>query len=450
MQRYSDRENTSTNRARRHHPLSPPLGLRALAGAGALALLMAACGGDDAGTSEDGTVTLTFANWADTEDATRPGLQETLEQFEEEHPDIKIESEGIGFSDIGQQMVQRVQAGNPPDVAQLAGNDTFAVASTEALAPLGEHLDEETISAVNPADVEGGTYEGELVAFPWIDSPQGFWYNKGLMADAGLDPEQPPETIDELMDALAAIKEEFPGITPLGLDVTNRPFGLGANWAWMKTFGAEPFGESGANANSPEMVEYLSWMSELASNDYIEPGRKIGEFRPQAAQDEVAFIWDQDVFQGVVQDTNGMSDEEFFEAWGVTTLPTGPSGEPYSVNQGHQLVIFNNSENKEAAAELIEYLSTSEDAIVDYTMDTALALPPVTEPEGEVAELMDTPVRQSFIEDINPTFTVPPYGQTFSAGYGPVMAGLQQIVTSGADPADVAEDIQSKLESALD
>lgn len=419
----------------------------------ALALFAVACGGDDdsggTGGDDGGQVTLTFANWADTEDATRPGFQETIKQFEAENPDIKVESEGIAFSDIGQQLVQRVQAGNPPDVAQVAGNDTFALAATEALAPLDDVLSEEARSAVSEASLEGGMQNDMLVAFPWTDSPQGFWYNKKLMAQAGLNPDQPPATIDELTDALAAIKAEFPDITPLGLDTTNRAFGLGANWAWIEAFGARPFEGTEANADSPEMLEYLTWMQEMAQNGYITPGKKIGEFRPLAAQDQVAFIWDQDVLQGVIQDTNGMSDEEFFETWGVTTLPAGPTGETYSVNQGHQLVIFNESENQEAAAKLVEYLSTSEESVVNYTMGSALTLPPLAEPEGEPAQLLDTPIRQAFINDIIPTFTVPPYGQTFSQGYGPVMAGVQQVITSDAVPEEVAAEMQNQLEAVL-
>lgn len=438
----------ATRAARQHRTI------RTVAVVGAVALLAVACGSDgdnggDAGSGDGGPVTITFANWADTEDATRPGFQETIEKFEAENPDIKVESQGIAFSDIGQQLIQRVQAGNPPDVAQLAGNDTFALAATGALAPLDDLLGEDVRGAVNEADLEGGTHEDQLIAFPWIDSPQGFWYNKKLMADAGLDPNQPPATIDELMDALAAIKAEFPSITPLGLDTTNRAFGLGANWAWMKTFGAEPFAGTEANADSPEMVEYLTWMQEMAQNGYITPGKKIGEFRPLAAQDQVAFIWDQDVFQGVVQDTNGMTDEEFFEAWGVTKLPAGPSGESYSVNQGHQLVVFNDSGKKDAAAKLIEYLSTNEESIVNYTMGSALALPPLAEPQGEVAGLLDTPVRQAFLNEINPTFTVPPYGQTFSQGYGPVMAGVQQVITSDIAVEDVVAEVQNQLEAVL-
>ncbi|WP_298331845.1 sugar ABC transporter substrate-binding protein [Haloactinopolyspora sp.] len=435
--------------SRRH----PRRWLRGCAVGLAGAVLLAACGGgggDDDSSDADGPVTITWANWATAEQTTKPAIEQVIADFEAEHPDIKIESEAIAFSDIAQQLVRRTQSGNPPDIAQLSGNDTIALAATGALAPLDQFVDDELRASINEADLENGTYEDELVAFPWVDSPQGFWYNKTLMSQAGLDPAAPPATIDELNDAMAAIKQAAPDVTPLALDTTNRAFGMTSNWAWMKTFGAEPFTEDGAQADTPEYTAYLEWMRSLAENDYIVTGPKIGEFRPRAAQNQVAFMWDQNLLQGVIQETNGMSDEEFFDTWGVTTLPTGPAGESYSVDLGHQLVMFGQSEHQEAAWTFIEYLATSENAIVNYTLAEGASLPPLSDPQGEVAELMDTPVNQAYVEQIMPTSTKPPYGQAFSAAYDPVMAGLQRILTSDASIDEVAGATHDQLASVVE
>ncbi len=414
----------------------------------AVALALTACGGDD-DSSSDGRVTVTWANWATAEQATKPAIEQVIEDFEAKHPDIRIESEAIAFSDIAQQLVMRTQSGNPPDVAQLAGNDTVSLADTGALAPLDDFVDDELRARMNPVGLENGTHGGELLAFPWLESPQGFWYNKKLMAQAGLDPDSPPATIEELNEALAAIKETFPDSTPLAMDTTNRVFGLETNWAWMKTFGAEPFTDDGAQADSEEFAEYLSWMRDLSENDYIVTGPVIGEFRPLAAQNEVAFMWDQNLLQGVIQDSSGMSDQEFYETWGVTTLPAGPSGESYAADLGHQLVMFGQSEHKEAAWTFIEYLATSDNAILNYTLDAGAALPPLAEPQGRIAEAMSTPINDTFRDEIMPTYMTPPYGQQFSEAYDSIMAGLQQVLASGSDPEDVANEIHDRLEPII-
>src|ERR671910_1039416 len=85
-------------------------------------------------------VTITFANWASAEGTTRPGIEKVIADFEATNPNIEIQSEAISFSEIARQLVLRVRSGNPPDVAQIAGNDTILLAATGGLEPLGPHM----------------------------------------------------------------------------------------------------------------------------------------------------------------------------------------------------------------------------------------------------------------------------------------------------------------------
>jgi multiple sugar transport system substrate-binding protein len=417
----------------------------------AVVLALAGCGGDDdGGAAEGGPVTLTFANWASAEDATRQGMLDLIKRFEDANPDIKIKSESVPFSDIGQNLVLRVNSGNPPDVSQISGNDTFAVAATGGLADLDQSLSD-VKSQLLPDDVEMGTIDGKWVAMPWKDSPQGFFYNKKLMEEAGLDPNSPPATIEELDQAMAQVKQEKPDVIPLGTDTTNRTFGLASQWPWMLAFGAQPFTDGKASADTPEMRAYLEWISGVVKNDYTLPNRRIGDFRPLAAQGEVAFIVDQPLLKGVIQSTNGMKDKEFFDTWGVTTLPQGQTGESYSVPLGHQLVVFNKAVDDgkgEAAAKFLEFLATDAQAIKDFTIGVESSLPPLAEPGPEIQQLLDTPLYKAFQEKILPSSTLPVYGQVFSAGSTPVMAGVQTAFSD--EPVDsVASQMQAQLEGAI-
>lgn len=102
------------------------------------ALVASACGSGGDGGDSAGKATVTFANWAITEDATRPGIEKMISHFEEQHPDIDIESRGIPYSDIATQVLRQAQAGNPPCVAELQGNYTVSLAEADLLQPLGE------------------------------------------------------------------------------------------------------------------------------------------------------------------------------------------------------------------------------------------------------------------------------------------------------------------------
>lgn len=425
-----------------------------LAVAGALTMVAAACGSSHkSGNAGQGTapsaqhpVTITFANWADAETATKPGIESMISQFEASHPGITVQSQPISFTDIGHTLVLRQQSGNPPDVAELSGNDTFAVAATGALAPLGSYLKS---GVFNSTALDDGKYKGNVVALPWNSNPPGLWYNKTLMSQAGLDPNSPPTTIDQLMTDLAAVKAKDPGVIPLGIDTTNRSFALAVDWPWMQTFGATPFNGSTATANTPQMRAFLGFMQTLAQKGYITANHKIGYYRPLAAQNKVAFVWDQPVLQGVVQSTNHETDAQFFANWGVSTLPAGPGGKASTVDEGHQLVIFNHSAQKQADWEFINWLATDPAVVTGYTIKYESSLPTLANPSPQIKAAINTPIMQDFTNKVLPTVIQLPYGPTFSNAYTPIMSGVQSAVTSSTSPASIASSIQSGLQNAF-
>ncbi|MBP1883981.1 ABC transporter substrate-binding protein [Sinorhizobium mexicanum] len=390
-------------------------------------------------------ITLTFANWAAAEGTTRPGIEKVIADFEAANPEIDVVSEAISFSEIARQLVLRARSGNPPDVAQIAGNDTTLLAFTGALEPLDGYVKENLAANLKQGADAGLRDDGGLFAFPWNQSPAGFWYNKEIMQKAGLDPNKPPRTIDELTAALAAIKSSQPDVIPLAIDTTNRAFALSSNWPWMKSFGAVPVGEGATGAESAEMKAYLSWMRKIAQAGYIDPGRRIGEFRPLAAQGHVAFIWDQVLLKGVMQGASKMSDDDFYKTWGVTTLPAG-AGKPTTFEGGHQLVMFASGKQKEAAWKFIEYLATSPDAIANYTMSVNSSLPSIKATgKADLDAALGTPVFKAFSDEIIPTLAPQPYGPDFAAAATAIMAGVQEAVTGSQPIDDIAASIQLGL-----
>jgi multiple sugar transport system substrate-binding protein len=416
----------------------------------ALALVggLTACSssGGNSGHSKGGgssTSTVTFANWADAEPATRPGIRNMIKKFEKSHPKIKVKSVPISFSDIGHKLVLQVQSGNPPDVAELSGNDTFALAATGALAPLDSYASG-IKSSITPSEITGSTYKGKLIAMPWTVNPPGLWYNKKLLAGAGIS--KPPATMDQLSADLKAIHQKDPSVDPLGIDTTNRDFALTSNWSWMKAFGATPFHGSTANADTPQMKAYLTWLRQ--NKAYISAGHKIGDFRPLAASNKVAFVWDQPVLQGVVQSTNHASDSEFYKTWGVASLPKGPGGKSYTVELGHQLGMFNKAGNKKAAWTFMKWIATNPTAVADYTIKYESSLPPLKNPGSSVASKLNTPVFKAF-KALLPQITKPPYGPTYDEAYTPIMAAVQDAVTSSKSIDSLASGMQSGLKNAF-
>jgi multiple sugar transport system substrate-binding protein len=423
---------------------------RRMGGLAIAVLSVAALGAGVTAARAQDVVTLTFAQWDAAEQTGRAGMEALVKQFEDAHPNIKIEFESISFSDIEQKLLLQLRSGQSPDVIQTYGNYTSDFNAAGALAPLSDLAGPDYLAEFPPALEKTGEFGGKFVAVPWAIQPVGFWYNKKLMAEAGLDPNSPPKTIDELLTDLATIKEKLPDVVPMGIDSTNRVFGLDVNWPWIQTFGATPFDGSTANADTPEMKAYLTFMQTLAHKGYTEVGQKIGYFRPLAAQGKVAFIEDQSILEGVIKLTDkSITDQEFNDTWGVTTLPAGPSGKAFSVPQDHQLAIMAASKHQKEAWEFVKWMTRSEPADIHVIKNKA-AFPGAQQlPEAAATLLANDPSLQAFRDKITPTVVNPPWGPKYTKAFDPIMVGVQQVMTSDRSVDDVAAEMQASLTAAV-
>lgn len=423
---------------------------RALAAVAAVALAVsgvAACGSSGSGGGGGSSNVITFANWADAEPNTQPGIEAMIKAFEKQNPGITVKSEPISYTDIEHQLVLEVQSGNEPDVAELQGNYTFSLQATGALASLDSYANGSFSQSVIPQELDLGKIGGHLVAIPWTVGPFALWYNKKVMQQAGLSP-TPPSTWDELLSDLKAIHQKMPKIIAFGTDSTNRTYGLDQNWPIMKSFGGEPFHGKTATADSAGMKAYLQFMRTVAKDGYTPPNKKGGFFRQPAASNQVAFTIDGPYVKGVVQSTNHMTDQQFYDTWGIAPLPTA-TGQHYSAPTDHQLVMFNKAKNKSAAWKFMQFLATSQEGVLNYTLKYENSLPPLANPSGQIATELNNPIAQAFEKQVIPTVIRPDWGAGYGNAYSDVMTGVQSAMTSSDSIDSIASNMQNALKSDL-
>ncbi|MGX9182237.1 ABC transporter substrate-binding protein [Mesorhizobium sp. BHbdii] len=100
----------------------------------------------------------------------------------------KVSFEGVPFADYQNTIVQRFRTGN-------SGIDVFLVDPTYVptfsklgiLADLTSTFGERSKGILFPSDVQGATYNGQMLSLPMWESTQLLFYNKGLLAKAGLE-----------------------------------------------------------------------------------------------------------------------------------------------------------------------------------------------------------------------------------------------------------------------
>ena len=433
---------------------------RVAVGVAALALAATACGSSSAKSSSptstspaapgvsSGSGTVTFLNWADAESNTHPVIQKMIAQFESLYPNIKIVSQPVSYSNIAHQALLQAKSGNAPDVAEMQGNYTFQLAAAGVLEPLDQFASSSYQSAIIPQELALGKANGQLDAIPWTVGPFGMWYNKTVMAQVGIS--SPPTTLDQLLSDLAIVKAKDPSAIPLGTDTTNRTYGLDQNWSFMQTDGATPFNASSASVNTPGMIQYLTFMQTLGKDGYTLVNHLGGYFRTPAAHNQVAFDIDGPYLEGVVTSDTHESPAQFEKDWGLTTIPTGTTGKAFSVPTDHQLVMFKSAKNKQAAWTFMNWLTTSDYAVTNYTIPAEKSLPPLSS-LGTNAQALEqsNSFYQIYLKKIIPAVVRPPWGTAYTNAYTPVMTGIQQVMTSSTSPASEAKSIQSSLSSAL-
>jgi multiple sugar transport system substrate-binding protein len=112
-----------------------------------------------------------------------------------------------------------------------------------------------------------GIYQGKRYGIPLDTHPLGLYYNKAVMEEGGLDPNKPPQTRDEYMQALEQLKAE-------GIKGSWVPPNLFTGLMWFQSvlwqFGGDLYNEDVTKAtfNSEAGVEALSWMVDLIKDGY--------------------------------------------------------------------------------------------------------------------------------------------------------------------------------------
>jgi raffinose/stachyose/melibiose transport system substrate-binding protein len=131
-----------------------------------------------------------------------------------EHPNVTIEITVLENEAFKSKLPTVMQAGNPPDLFQSWGGGTMnEYAKAGLLKDITADVAGEWGDSFGAGPLGVYAFEGKQYGVPWDMGMVGFWYNKDLFAEAGID--APPATWSELLEDVQALKDA--GITPIAL-----------------------------------------------------------------------------------------------------------------------------------------------------------------------------------------------------------------------------------------
>ena len=222
--------------------------------------------------------------------------------FMKENPGIEVKAIYAGnYNDARIKALAALKAGQPAQLSVMFSIDIYELIEQDAIVAFDEivETDEERawLDSFFPALMENGKTGGQTWGIPFQRSTIVMYYNKDAFREAGLDPENPPATWDELVAAGKALtKVDGSGqVEQWGLMIpsTGYPY-------WM--FGALTMQNDQVLMNgagnetffaSPGTVEALDFWVDLGSKHKVMPEGTIewGTLRQNFLEGKTAMMW---------------------------------------------------------------------------------------------------------------------------------------------------------------
>ncbi|MCM3762875.1 ABC transporter substrate-binding protein [Alkalihalobacillus oceani] len=331
---------------------------------GGVAVLLSACetgntSSDEENVQAEGVVQLEFWTFWGSEQR-RPIIEKIVDDFNQMQNEIHVKHVYQPWGDIWTKSLAAIAAGNPPDVIIQDINSVRQRAEANQavnLQPFIEQESEEIQERFYPHLWDAVLYEEEAYALPFNTDTQVLFYNKDMFEEAGLDPDSPPTTWEELEEAAAALDKKngdqwetigFYPLWDLGADVWSLNADNGTGW----------FNEDGEVAiHTPEKVEALNWIvdwQERIGRDTIE--RYQAEFGSGIADPFVSGLV---AMRGQnINNFTSLKEHAGELNFGVAPLPERSEGSGHhSWGGGFVAEIPYGAEHPEASWEFIKYVT---------------------------------------------------------------------------------------------
>ncbi len=371
-------------------------------------------------------------------------VTELLRDFEREHPDIKVRVQQVPWNAAHEKLLTAFAADALPDICQLGNTWVPEFAQLGALTPLQPYVDASQI--VEQGDYFPGIWntnliDGELVGVPWYVDTRLLFYRKDMLRDAGVT--APPRTWDEWRDVLAKVKRSVGKDRHAILLLLNEfetQLSLGLQ-------GEDPLlrdGDRYGNFSAPGFRDALALYAEMFEQGWA----------PPVSETQVSNIWEE-FFKGEfafylsgpwnIREFRKVAPPELKDAWGTMPLP-GPDGPGAGIAGGTSLVLFRDSQKKQAAWKLVEFLSRPEVQQRFYALIGDL---PPRRSAWEGAELRDDPLAQAFrdqLERVKPTPKVLEWERIVQA----MRLATERVVRGGQRQDQALRELDAQVDGILE
>jgi sn-glycerol 3-phosphate transport system substrate-binding protein len=411
--------------------------------------------------SASAPVSITF--WYASGGQLGPALQKLTDAYNSSQSKVKVNLVDQQGTDDILAKYRTASVSNRPNLAQMADTNLQLLADSKTIVPVQSCINEEHYDLSDYADRAISYYrtQGALQGMPFNLSMPVLYYNKAAFRAAGLDPEKPPATIDELRDAAQKIVASGAAKFGIALDTGG---GSGGSW-YIEQFRAKSDllyadNQNGRQARATKVVfsddvsvQQLTAMQKLVADGLAV---NIGQ-NPDGTQDLLKLV-DPDQpaamtnhtsasLSSVINVLNAGTFPQFHPAdLGIGPMPA-PAGNGGLLVGGAALWIVKGKSDAETAAtwDYVKYL-TSPPAQAQWAADTGYV--PIRK-----SSLDQAPIKDLYASD--PRFAVA-YQQLINGAVTPATAGpvlgpqneVRQATSEAMQAIFAGADVKASLDTA--
>lgn len=280
--------------------------------------------------------------------------------FTAQNPDIKVNAIYAGnYDDTRIKALAALNSGQPAQLSVLFSIDAYDLIEQDLIVPFDDVVktaeDRAWLNSFYPALMANGRIEGKTWGVPFQRSTIVAYYNKDMFRAAGLDPEKPPATWDELISMGKALTRD--GVSGLMIPSTGYPYWMFQALAIQN--GKELMSNDGQTTyfEDPKVVETLEFWKSLSVEHGIMPQGTVewGTLRQAFLEGRTAMMWHS------TGNLTAVKNKATFD-FGVAMLPRQERlGSPTG---GGNFYLFKEStaKEREAAMKLIRFMTAPEQA----------------------------------------------------------------------------------------
>jgi multiple sugar transport system substrate-binding protein len=346
-----------------------------------LALVVAACGGDDNDKSSSTSKPAANANalkkgttvnfWImPNGPQPKADMEKTVAPFEQQ-TGVKVNVEVVGWDVQLDRIKNAAVSGQGPDVTQAGTTQVPFFAALGGFEDLSSRISQiGGKSAYAPGVWQTTQLQGQdgTYAVPWFTEARAIYYRKDVLEKAGIDPATAFTDTDAFQQTLQTIKEKVPTIG--GKPIS--PFGMPGKKAFDLVHHVMPFvwDNGGAELSDDASKSTINSAEAEKGVDFVAQLVKQGLFDKSMLERDGTQVENQ--FKGgrlavwiggpwVLSTIDRTDDKNWVKAArenvGVAAMPTGPAGKAFTFVGGSNLMMYKSSKNKNEAWALMKYLS---------------------------------------------------------------------------------------------